>query len=141
MKALEQEVQQEPKAAMDWVRVDTTFLVGDQMMLLTKQLLDAAELGKLRPPGDGPLPVAAVAGPRANTYTLSLSERKRHGSRPVRRSTSTGSSPTSLGRADPPPPALSLTRARRRRTWCSSSSTARRSVAGPTTWCYGELHR
>ena len=30
--------------------MDTTFLVGDQIMLRTKQLLDAAELGKLRPP-------------------------------------------------------------------------------------------
>ena len=81
-KALEQEVrallqaaQQERKAALDWGRVDTTFQVGDQVMLRTKpeELLHAAEVGTLRPRWehwDCPFPVAAVAGP--NTYTPTL---------------------------------------------------------------------
>ena len=80
MKALEQEVrallhaaQQEREAAQDRGRVDTTFQVGDQVMLRTKELLDAAEVGKLRPRWEGPFPVAAVAGP--NTYTLTLPAR------------------------------------------------------------------
>ena len=80
MKTLEQEVrallhaaQQERKAALDRGRVDTTFQVGDQVMLRTKELLDAAEVGKLRPRWEGPVPVAAVAGP--NTCTLTLPAR------------------------------------------------------------------
>ena len=86
MKALEQEVrallhaaQQERKAALDPGRVETTFQVGDQVMvrtkvmLRTKELLDAAEIGKLRPRWEGPFAVAAVAGP--NTYTLTLPAR------------------------------------------------------------------
>ena len=36
-------------ARLDQDRVDTTFQVGDQKMLLTKELLAAAEEGKLRP--------------------------------------------------------------------------------------------
>ena len=40
--------QKERKAALDPSRVDTTFRVGDQAMLLTKELLDAAEVGKLQ---------------------------------------------------------------------------------------------
>jgi hypothetical protein len=80
MKALEQEVlallhaaQQERKAALDRGRVDTRFQVGDQVMLRTKELLDAAEIGKLRPRWEGPFPVVALAGP--NTYTLALPKR------------------------------------------------------------------
>ena len=107
--------QQERKAARDRGRVGTTFQVGDQVMLRTKKLLDAAEVGKLRPLWEGPFrafSVAAVAGP--NTYTLTL----------------------------PPLLARSSTRGRRgslsTSTWWSSSSesTARRSAAGPTTSRY-----
>jgi hypothetical protein len=50
MKALEKEVrallhagQQERKAALDPGRVATTFQVGDQVLLRTKELLDAAD--------------------------------------------------------------------------------------------------
>ena len=39
-------------------------------MLRTKELLDAAEVGKLRPRWEGPFRVSALAGP--NTYTLTL---------------------------------------------------------------------
>jgi len=53
--------------------VDTVFKVGDQVMLRTKELLDAAEIGKLRPRWEGPFKVAALAGP--NTYTLTLPRR------------------------------------------------------------------
>ena len=74
----------------------------------TKELLDAAEVGKLRPRWEGPFPVAVVAPTR--------------GSSAVRRSTSTGSSPTSFGRAGPPPLARSPTRGRRGSTWWSSSA-------------------
>ena len=80
MRALEEEVrallhaaQQERKAAMDTGRVDTTFQVGDQVMLRTHELFDAAEVGKLRPRWEGPFPVEALAGP--NTYTLTLPRR------------------------------------------------------------------
>ena len=80
MKALDQEVrallhgvQQEREAALDRGREDTTFQVGDQVLLRTKELSDAAEVGKLRPRWEGPFPVAAVRSP--NTYTLTLSLR------------------------------------------------------------------
>ena len=42
-------------------------------MLRTKELLGAAEVGKLRPRWEGPFLVAAVAGP--NTHTLTLPAR------------------------------------------------------------------
>ena len=61
MAALEKEVrallhaaQQERKAALDRGRVDTVFHVGDEVLLRTKELLDAAEIGKLRPRWEGP---------------------------------------------------------------------------------------
>ena len=80
MKALEQEVlallhaaQQERKAALDRGRVDTRFQVGDQVMLRTKELLDAADIGKLRPRWDGPFAVTACPSP--NAYTLALPPR------------------------------------------------------------------
>ena len=80
MKTLEQEVlallhaaQQERKAVLDQGRVDTVFQVGDEVMLRTAELLDAAEIGKLRPRWDGPFRVTALAGP--NTYTLALPKR------------------------------------------------------------------
>ena len=41
--------QQERKAKLDAGRVDTVFKVGDQVLLRTKELLDAADIGKLRP--------------------------------------------------------------------------------------------
>ena len=82
MAALEEEVrallhaaQQERKAALDRGRVDTVFHVGDEVLLRTKELLDAAEIGKLRPRWEGPFRVTAVAGP--NAYTLALPRRFR----------------------------------------------------------------
>jgi hypothetical protein len=41
--------QQERKARLDAGRVDTVFKVGDRVLLLTKELLDAADIGKLLP--------------------------------------------------------------------------------------------
>jgi hypothetical protein len=80
MKALEQEVQpllhaaqQERKAKLDAGRVDTAFHVRDLVLLRTKELLDAADIGTLRPWWEGPFIVAAVAGP--NAYTLTLPRR------------------------------------------------------------------
>jgi len=82
MKTLEREVQallnaaqQDRKALLDRGRVDTVFQVGDQVMLRTAELLDAAEIGKLRPRWEGPFRVTALAGP--NTYTLALPKRFR----------------------------------------------------------------
>jgi len=82
MTALEKEVrtllhaaQMERKALLDRGRVDTVFQVGDEVLLRTKELLDAAEIGKLRPRWEGPFRVKAVAGP--NTYTLALPRRFR----------------------------------------------------------------
>ncbi len=51
-------------------RVDTVFKVGDRVLLRTKELLDAADIGKLRPRWDGPFTVTAC--PRPNAYTLAL---------------------------------------------------------------------
>jgi hypothetical protein len=55
MEALEQEVQallhaaqQERKRALDSCRVATTFQVGDQVLLRTAELIDAAQIGKLQ---------------------------------------------------------------------------------------------
>ena len=45
----------ERKAKLDMSRVDTVFKVGDQMLLRIKELLDAADIGKLRPRWDAPL--------------------------------------------------------------------------------------
>ncbi len=48
----------------------TVIRVGDQVLLRAKELLDAAEIGKLRPRWEGPFRVSAVVG--SNTYTLDL---------------------------------------------------------------------
>ena len=50
--------------------MDTVFAVGDQVLLRTKELLDAADIGKLRPRWDGPFTV--LASPSPNAYTLAL---------------------------------------------------------------------
>jgi hypothetical protein len=54
-------------------RVDMVFKVGDRVLLRTKELLDAADIGKLQPRWDGPFSVTACPGP--NAYTLSLPSR------------------------------------------------------------------
>ena len=48
--------QQERKVALDPARVDTTFQVGSQVMLRTKELLDTAVVGKLRLQKESPRP-------------------------------------------------------------------------------------
>ena len=62
MKVLEQDVRallqaarQERKAVLDRGKVDTVFRVGNQVLLWAKELLDAAEIGKLRPRWGGPV--------------------------------------------------------------------------------------
>jgi hypothetical protein len=45
------------KAQLDAGRRDTVFQVGDRELLRTKELLDAADIGKLRPRWDGPRPL------------------------------------------------------------------------------------
>ena len=64
--------QTERKAKLDAGRVDTMFKVGDRVLLRTtgKELLDAADIGKLRPRWDGPFSVTACPSP--NAYTLAL---------------------------------------------------------------------
>jgi hypothetical protein len=62
--------QQERKAKLDAIRVDTVCKVGVQVLLRTKELLDAADIGKLRPRWDGPFTVTACPSP--NAYTLAL---------------------------------------------------------------------
>ncbi len=49
VRALLLAAQQARKEQLDRGRVDTVFRVGDQVLLRTKELLDAAEIGKLRP--------------------------------------------------------------------------------------------
>ena len=56
------------KAKLDAGWVDTVFKVGDQVLLGTKELLDAADIGKLLPRWDGPFAVIACQSP--NAYTL-----------------------------------------------------------------------
>ena len=41
------------------------FKVGDRVLLRTKELLDAPDIGKLRPRWDGPFTVTACPGPNA----------------------------------------------------------------------------
>jgi hypothetical protein len=65
--------QRERKAKLDAGRVDTVFKVGDQVLLRTQELLDAADIGKLRPRWDGPFTVTACPSP--NAYTLALPRR------------------------------------------------------------------
>ena len=67
--------QAERKAKLDAGRVDTVFKVGDRVLLRTKELLDAADIGKLRPRWDGPFTVTACPSP--NAYTLALPRRMR----------------------------------------------------------------
>jgi len=67
--------QAERKATLDAGRVDTVFKVGDRVLLRTKELLDAADIGKLRPRWDGPFAVTACPSP--NAYTLALPRRMR----------------------------------------------------------------
>jgi hypothetical protein len=57
------------KAKLDPGRVDTRFVVGDRVLLRTKELLDAADTD-LRPRWVGPFTVVACPGP--NAYTLAL---------------------------------------------------------------------
>jgi hypothetical protein len=45
------------------------------VLLLPRELLDAADIGKLRPRWDGPFAVTACSGP--NAYTLALPRRMR----------------------------------------------------------------
>ena len=62
--------QAEQKAKLDAGRVtDTFFTVGDRVLLRTKELLDAADIGKLRPRWDGPL----IACPNPIAHTLAYS--------------------------------------------------------------------
>ena len=67
MRALLMEAQTAFKAKLDTGRVDTVFKVGDQVLLRTKELLDAADIGKLQLRWDGPF-----TSPSPNEYTLAL---------------------------------------------------------------------
>ena len=60
------------KAKLDTRRVDTVFKVGDRVLLRTKELLDAAGVGKLRPLWGGPFTVMACPSPNASTHTTSF---------------------------------------------------------------------
>jgi hypothetical protein len=71
--------QQARQEAMDRGRVDTIFQVGDQVLLRTRELLDAAEIGKLSPHPEEragrAAPHAAGRGPRRRQQKESSSER------------------------------------------------------------------
>ena len=70
MRELLAAAQQERKAKLDAGRVDAVFQVGDRVLLRTKELLDAADIGKLRPRWDGPFTVTACPSPNAHTLAL-----------------------------------------------------------------------
>ena len=55
--------QADRKANLDAGRVDTVFQVGDHVQLRTKELLDDANIVKLRPRWDGPFTVLAASNP------------------------------------------------------------------------------
>ena len=64
--------QAEQKAKLDAGRVtDTFFTVGDRVLLRTKELIDATNIGKLRPRWDGPFTVIACPNPIAHTLAYS----------------------------------------------------------------------
>ena len=63
--------QAERKAKLDMGRVDTVFQVGDRVLLRTKELLDAADIGKLG------RPFTCYACPSPNAYTLALKRKMR----------------------------------------------------------------
>ncbi len=85
--------QQERKAKLDEGRVDTVFQVGYRVLLRTKELLDATDIGKLRPRWDGPFTVTACPPASPNAYTLALPRRMLCS----RQSMSIGSSPFTSG--------------------------------------------
>ncbi len=68
-------VQQERRAKLDAGRVDTVFKVGDQVLLRTKELLDAVDIGKLLLRWEGPFTITACPSP--NAYTLALQRKMR----------------------------------------------------------------
>ena len=67
--------QAERKAKLDPGRADTVFHVGGRVLLRTKERLDAAGMGKLRPRWDGLFTVTACPSPKA--YALALPRRMR----------------------------------------------------------------
>ena len=91
MRELLPAAQAELKAKLDAGRVDTVFKVGDRVLLRTKELLDAADIGKLRPRWDGPFTVTACPSP--NAYTGSTPSPCRARCAAARPSTLTASSP------------------------------------------------
>jgi hypothetical protein len=64
------------KAQLDAGRVNKVFKVGDLVLLRTKELLDAADIGKLQPRWDSPFSVPACPSP--NSYTLALPRHMLH---------------------------------------------------------------
>ena len=75
LRELRAAAQAEREAKLDAGRVDTVFNVGDWVLLRTKELLDAADIGKLRQGWDGPFTVTACPSP--NAYTLPLPRKMR----------------------------------------------------------------
>ena len=57
--------QAERKAKLDAGRVEMVFNVGDRVLLRIKELLHAADIGKLRPRWEGPFTVTACPSPNA----------------------------------------------------------------------------
>lgn len=53
-------------------RVDMVVKGGDRVLLRTKELLDAANIGNLRTRWDGSDPLTATACPSPSAYTLAL---------------------------------------------------------------------
>ena len=113
----------ERQARLDAGRVDTAFEVGDRALLRTKERLDAADIGKLRPrEGKARLRFTVTACPSPDA--LALPRRMR------------GSPAVNVDRPEPSferaggvrrLPGLFPTRARR--------ASARRSCGSPASWC------
>ncbi len=61
MRELLAAAQAERKTKLDAGRVETVFMVGDRVLLRTKQLPDTADIGTLRPRWDGPIRLTVQA--------------------------------------------------------------------------------
>ena len=64
--------QTERKAKLDPGRIDVKFTPGDLVLVWSKELLDAAEIGKLRDRWEGPFKVTKEAAP--NAYLLKVAK-------------------------------------------------------------------
>ena len=119
MRELLAAAQADRKAKLDAGRVDTVFQVGDRVLLRTKELLDDADIGKLRPRWDGPFTVLAARAPTPAPSRCGVA------CAAARPSTSTASNPSLSVSGPHRPRGPSPTRDRRASTRCCPTAAGR----------------